>query len=234
MKIQQIITILIALLIVVLIIGAGVFLWMFLHPAPIAQTNNTGTGSQTPIGGTNPTQVVPSNTSNQTPTADPVKEFDVFVSTMGAKRLALAPVSTTTGTFGDIYKLYVGDIALSKKIQPGAVMFTIHAGSIDLNGDGVGEVVVYDDMPGLCGSGGCTIDVYKKKGSGWENILTTLGYEGVAVSNTKALGFSNLLFTVRGESASETTIQQYVWGGAAYGPDKAVGVWDGSAYRASF
>lgn len=67
---------------------------------------------------------------------------------------------------------------------------------IDLNGDGEEELLVYKNKErGYCGSGGCNLLIYEKKGKEFEKISKfTVVKTPVIVSDTKTNGFRDLIF----------------------------------------
>ena len=67
---------------------------------------------------------------------------------------------------------------------------------IDLNGDGEEELLVYKNKErGYCGSGGCNLLIYEKKGKEFEKISEfTVVKTPIIVSDTKTRGYRDLIF----------------------------------------
>jgi hypothetical protein len=229
MKIQKvIITIVIALIIALL--GVGVFTIWLLKTSPQQSSSQeeptVSTGGTTSIN-SNPTA---SGVTNAPAEPDPKKSYDTLFKSLGAVRLGYELVGSEEGHFGDVYKLYASDIALSKKVFPNATSFTIEVGSVDLDGDGINEIVVYENLPGMCGTGGCTIDVYKKHNTLYENILSTLGFETVGVSTGITSGYKDLLISHIGETGFMSSVVKYSFSGSAYAEIGSVATWDGQTF----
>jgi len=78
---------------------------------------------------------------------------------------------------------------------------TVQTDSYDLNGDGVLEVFVHGPE-GLCGSGGCEIQVFQQFGTVWQSIFDAYTYE-VEVLPTSTGGFHDLLVYLHGAIAGK-------------------------------
>lgn len=229
MNVQKII--ITSIIILVLALGGvlGVALWSNSGSKTPAQNEE----QQTPVGGTQ-TSTNGQQGSVVTPTTgaiDSKKEYDSLFSTLKARRLILELVGSPTGPYGSVYSLYSEDIALAKKIVPDASGYTMHMASTDLNGDGTAEVVVYEDLPGMCGTGGCEIDVYKKNGTTYELILSALGYEYIGVASSQTNGFTDLNLSHHGETGFMTNVVKYTWSGNAYNASSTVATWDGEQFK---
>jgi hypothetical protein len=88
----------------------------------------------------------------------------------------------------------------------GALMYK--AGSVDLDGDGVDEQLVYPAGPMLCGSGGCNLVVLQKEGNGWEKVSElSVTQLPVGVLETSTNGWRDLWVTVAGGGLPATTMK---------------------------
>ena len=207
-------------------------LWLqFGNKTPTQPSTNTQTPStNTQTGTQNPSTNTQTPSTNTGATVDIKKEYDKVFANLSAKRVSLELVGSADGHFGDVYKLYAADVELAKKLFPKATGYTIHIGSLDLNADGTAEVVVYEDMVGMCGSAGCPIDVYQKSGSTYKNILSTIGSEMVGAASSKTSGFTDLLISSRGETSFKSNLIKYSWNGSLYARANVVATWDGSTF----
>lgn len=249
MQTQKLIIIAIAVLGVLLVGVVGVGIWLRMQAAPETPgtnnplgsggtnepSTNTPGGTNTPVGGTSTTTTGGTQTGGtNTTTTIPVgqSEFSKLFSSLGITKLTLQLVGTTEGQFGAVYALYAGDLAVAKKMQPNAAGYPIHVAAADLGGDSASEVVVFEDMPGLCGSGGCSIEVFKKDGSSYVPILSTLGYEFIGTGSTKTGGYADLYIAMHGSGFGYMTrLVKYAWNGSKYVPGAAVAVWDGDSFE---
>lgn len=228
MNVQKIIiTILVVLLTALL--GVGAFsLWL------IRSSSASPTQEQPLTQGGNTADSTSGNTTSPSVTTpasfDLKKTYDTFFASLGATRVSYTLVGSEQGLYGDVYKLYAEDVAASKKMAPNAAGYTLEVGTADLDKDGTPEVIVYENLPGLCGSGGCPIDVYKKHETLYENIFSGLGSEIVGVSSQKTEGYADLLVSVHGDTGFMSNVTSYVWNGSAYQQAAVVATWDGAAF----
>jgi hypothetical protein len=70
--------------------------------------------------------------------------------------------------------------------------------SIDLNTDGNDEVLVYNDLPSFCGTGGCLLEGYRKQKGVWKKILSSLAYKEVASIDAPLGSYVDLVVSVQG------------------------------------
>ena len=101
----------------------------------------------------------------------------------------------------------------------------------DINGDGVDEALVLENLPGFCGTAGCPFDVYKKQGSQWVKIFSTLVQGNVGLSTNYVNSYQALLLVV--EANGQSSLEQYVWNGSSYQASAVVAVWNGSSFQLS-
>ena len=83
--------------------------------------------------------------------------------------------------------LYPPPVQLSDIIQHKAI-------SIDLNGDGVNEVVAYTEGSLVCGSGGCTSYILQKINSDWKIIGEFFPGHFFETNENQTNGFLNIYF----------------------------------------
>jgi zona occludens toxin (predicted ATPase) len=99
------------------------------------------------------------NTSNgTTSTATPKVTANTYADLFDkfqAHAITFERVSSAAGKYGDVYALYKDEVAFEKKENPKLGTYSIGVTSIDLNTDGNDEVLVYNDLPSFCGTGGC-------------------------------------------------------------------------------
>ncbi len=142
----------------------------------------------------------------------------------------LAVSSVNDPLLGAVYVLFGSDIAQDKKLYPQQGTFSMDMASVDLNGDGVPEVLVYENLHGYCGSGGCQVYVFVKQGSSWHALLTALGSEMVGVSVHKTNGYDDLLLSVPGAVGYQTQVQWYIFNGTSYQPGSVFAMWNGTSF----
>ncbi len=138
-----------------------------------------------------------------------------------AQAIVFDTVSASGGAYGPVYKLYADDIATAKKIFPKAKDFSLRMASVDLNDDGTDEVLVYEDLPGFCGTAGCPFDVYQKKLGDWQQLFSRLSIGEPALANVFTDGYRDLFISVQVDGYVSNMVQ-YVWNGKTYGPQRAV------------
>ncbi len=85
---------------------------------------------------------------------------------------------------------------------------------------------MYENLPDYCGSGGCTLDVYKETGGTWSKIFGTNGGGVVGLSNALTNGYLDLYLTV----GNATSVDRYVWTGSTYQFKEVMASWNGSDF----
>ena len=71
--------------------------------------------------------------------------------------------------------------------------------SVDLNGDGRPEIVLYLAGPTVCGTGGCTLLVFTPRGSGWRLVgSTSVTRTPIRASPARSAGWRHLIVHVAG------------------------------------
>jgi hypothetical protein len=249
MKLQ---TILIIWIVVMVLVGGGLFLW-FLTMEPYepsssspdaavplnGQGSNTfsgGSANTTPVstpGGSPSTQSPQDGTASSTASAMPVDidaQFKTLFENLSAEKIAFVPTSPSSAAYASIMAFYSQDIAAAKKAYPQQAVMTLDVASVDLDGDAANEVIVYENLPGFCGTAGCPLTVYKKQGSGWQTILDTVAYENIGIVGPTGGGFRNMLIPVHGDVGYQTKVERWVWSGSEYRPFGTEATWDGSAF----
>ena len=148
-----------------------------------------------------------------------------------AKKILFARVNSSTGDTGSLYSLYAKDVAEAKKMFPAQSDFSIGVALLDITDDGVAEALVLDDLPGYCGTGGCTLDIYKKQNGKWVSIYNVLAQGEIGLSNTITSGYQDLFLSVHTSGSPNTAVVRYVWDGKTYQPGEVMAVWDGTIFR---
>jgi hypothetical protein len=163
---------LIAITVTLALLGGVAWWYVTYQPSATPATQNQVNGiSNTP----NTTNVTVGTSSTQTKPVDLAAEYDAIFTKLGAAKISFTIVTSASASdsvFGSLYALYTPDIAAAKKL-PNAPTPVLEMASGDLNGDGTPEAIVYENIPGYsCGSAGCELDVYTKKGTKWQNVLS--------------------------------------------------------------
>ncbi len=229
MNIKQIVSIVIAIFIAIGI-GIGVYLFFVLKGLPSQQapvTNTQNTSGDTSVNIPNPTQV-------QSGTVQSQQQIDAAYVTLfgkiGAQKVKFNSVSSSAGESGAVYALYSADIAAARKMFPKLTSFPMNIALIDLNGDAVNEAVVWENLPGLCGSAGCPLELYTKVGGKWSQIYTGFSGSNVGLGASNG-GYADLFSAILGDDVGyESKIVKYSWDGAKYAPNGVVATWDGSQF----
>jgi len=93
---------------------------------------------------------------------------------------------------------------------------------VDLDGDGREDLLMLLDDPNWCGSGGCTLLVFRNQPDGFELVTeTSVTRPPIAVSNQRHAGWHDLLVNVGGGGLESGTVAlQY--DGTGYPPDPSV------------
>ena len=207
----------------------GVYL-LLLRPTGPSSPSEFGTfPSGTQGGGSAQTEVA---TSAQTPAtaADVEQEYERLLEKLSAKRINFVSVDSTAGELGSVYALYATDIKVARQLFPAAKEFPISIALVDLNYDGVEEAVVFEDLPGFCGSGGCTFDVYRKEKGKWVNIFSAVAGENAAISTVVRGTYVDLYLFTHGGLGYLTQAVRYEWTGSGYEAKASVAMWDGSQF----
>jgi hypothetical protein len=192
-------------------------------PAEEPAEETPATSNPTPIQPGTP--VTPAPTSTPSTGVDAAALYAELLDSIGAKKVDFSRVSS-----GEIYTFYADDVATAKKLYPDETDFSIGIANIELTGDKIAEVIVYEDLPGFCASGGCPIDVLKKEGEQWFSVFEGLGYD-VATTESSTNGYKNLIISMHGTSAGYMTeIGQFVFKGFNYELWNVIAVWGGSSF----
>lgn len=227
-------TLKIIVIVLVVLVAAGIGgIWYFLQPHTPATNTQNPTGGLPTIPGTN------GDTAGQTqdPNAGSAglnfeQSYNDLFKKLTAQKITFANVSAeSTGNVSKIYSLYKDDVAESKKLFPAATDFSIMVAASDLNGDGTAEVLVYENLLGFCGSGGCPLDILQLKNSEWIKVSNLVGGEIVGLANTSTNGYKDLFLSMRGDTGSESTIVRYSWDGSTYRQGATVAAWNGAAFN---
>lgn len=230
MQLQKIITVLIVLLSLILVGVVGIGAWFYMNrPASVpAETPNEEI--PLPPDGEIPSAPVPQQPVSQNPNetateADSEEQYALLFDSVGAIRIDFA-----LATSGEIYNLYADQVELAKQVDPNAGEFAIQIAMHDLNNDKVHEAIVYNAMPGFCGSGGCSFHVWRKGSAGWENIYEGLAYDTVGVTESTTGDYKNLLLSVHGGVGYMTQVLQFIFKDEAYQRWNLVAVWNGERF----
>ena len=224
----------IIVLIVVVAVGGGFTLWYLSQSHPSTQTTIA-----TPNGLPNVPQTTGNASSQTTTTAEqaapPIDQAYASIFTkLSAQKVAFVSVdASTTGTAANIYSLYAKDVAISKELYPTTTDFPIEVAAVDLNGDGVAEALVYEDLPGFCGSGGCALDIYQDKQGKWVKISGFFGAGEVGVSSSLTGGYHDLFLSVSGFAGAQNGLVRYAWDGTQYQPKETVATWGSTGFTLS-
>lgn len=229
-------TIKVAAIVLAVILLGGV-LWYFIVLRPLTTSitetpSSTNTETNPPAHSTTVSVSTnnPSTQTGQVLNVDVDKAYKELFGQFGATPVPFIVVSSATDKeYGSIYALYSADVSQSKKFFPEAGNYSIGVSLADLNGDGVREALVYENLPGYCGTGGCLFNVYQKQSGSWKQILSTLAGETVGVSDSSTNNFNNILVTTK---ASAAQVEMYVWDGSKYKSWQTVATWNGSKFVA--
>ena len=224
-------------LIVLLLVVFGIAAWVVLHPQPPIGSLSTQTPS-TGVSLNNQTTVTSSsggqnqNQPQTRGTLDIGQAYTDLFQKLLAQQADFVPVGSSAGATGGIYTLYANDVAAAQKLDPTSTSFPIEVSTVDLNADGVSEAIVYEDLPGFCGSGGCMLDIYQKQNGKWIKIFSTLASGGeVGLANNSTNSWLDLFITVPGAVGSEPNVMRYVWSDTTYKAAKATAVWTGTQFQ---
>jgi hypothetical protein len=235
---SRLIKILFILLGIIIVCAVGFWIWDWATsstPASPAQTvtsNGTQFPSQVSVGVSSSSQ---SQTQTTAPASQPASGIDSAYATLfaqfgGGGATFVRADASSTGDLGSIYALYAKDAGISEKVSPGAPDYFLDVALTDLNGDGTNEAIVFEDSPGLCGTGGCELDIYQKKGTAWNKVFTGLVQGDVGLSNVYVNGYQELYLTVdNGSPYSE--VARYDWNGTTYAAKALAAAWNGSSFQ---
>lgn len=88
---------------------------------------------------------------------------------------------------------------------------------VDLNGDGVNEVVVYARAQGTCGSGGCRTLILRWNGSSWSTVTgISIAKLPIRVLATKSHGWNDISVMVQGGGIIEPYEAVLRFNGSSY------------------
>lgn len=222
------------LLIGILSVGlAGWWLWSSLS------SNTPNDGQRAPDGTQFPIQDVPytprsgqngsqAQSSSQSP--DITAAFASLFSQVGATSVTMVKIdAASSGDSAAIYALYAGDVAISKEIYPKDSSYPMHVAFVDLNEDGTSEAIVYEDLPGFCGTVGCALDIYQKRAGTWSKIFDTVVQGEIGLLNVYVNSYRSLLLTTSA-GGSQSNAVPYAWDGKVYQPGTVVAAWDGTTF----
>ncbi|MEK7612814.1 MAG: hypothetical protein AAB449_01550 [Patescibacteria group bacterium] len=165
------------------------------------------------------------------PTIDSDALYAALFAKLGATKVDFAQISSANNNqYSSVFALYAQDVADYKKLFPQSPSPALGIAFKDLNGDVVSDAIVYENLSGIaCGSAGCAVEVYRKQGNTWNNILSTLGSDIVGVADSKTSGFNDLFISTDGE-AGAVLVVKYVWNGSRYERSSTAAIWNGSTF----
>ncbi|HEY6022298.1 MAG TPA: hypothetical protein VIY48_21310 [Candidatus Paceibacterota bacterium] len=230
----------------ILLVGAAaVFMVGYLVRQPANTPGNTSTtGNAQPVndytvGVTTGTSGASGTTSAQTQPGQSVPSYlapdistaysSIFV-TVGATPVSFARVqSAADPQFGSVYSLFKNDVAIAKQYAPGQDI-SIGMASVDLNGDGTPEVLVYEDLPSFCGTGGCELQVYTKGVSGYKKVFSIVAAGEVGLLGSITGGYQDLAISTNMGTDPHSVMARYTWRGSTYAFAKSLAVWNGQRF----
>lgn len=166
----------------------------------------------------------------QAPTApDLDSAYGALLQKLSARKINFARVSSTAGAEGSVYALFAADVAEAKKSFPNAKDFSLGVALADISDDGVPEALVFDDMPGSCGTAGCLFGIYRKTATSWLPIFE-LQVQSVALANVVTNGHTDLFLGIQGNQGYQTNIRRYAWEDNGYRYKELVATWNGTAF----
>jgi hypothetical protein len=213
--------IVISLVVLLLLAGSVVGVWYVTHPATapdITDTDNTDDGI------TIPSPHIPGSED-----AGKISGYPQLFAVLKATTLPFASVTSEAGEAGSVYALYRADIDTYKKSSK-ATTVPLDIALADLNGDHIKDAVVYENLGGFCGSGGCPIDVYIKQDEEWVGVLNTIGGKTIGISTAKNNSFLDLYISVAGTFTYQSEVVRFSWNDHEYQEVATVAIWDGSAF----
>lgn len=209
----------------IFVIIGGAIWWLVRPPTQSVQEGNMQSTGYAP---NRYTITVPGSSTPLVVDID--KEYAALFSNLSAKSVAFSLIDSATGKLAPIYALYENDITLSKKMMPAASSFALQVAFQDLNADGLEEIVVYESLPGFCGSGGCPLDIYTYSGSAWTQILSTIAAEKIGIAPSVSGGYKELFLTAGTDTEGRVTVVRYIWDGSQYAPGTEAAYWDGTKF----
>lgn len=213
--------IIIAIVILMLLGGSFLVWWFFISsPPPVPEQTNRPVSS---YGQTSVTLPIPGQQGESIVNLD--AEYDDLFQKLTVRKIAFTFINSSLDAEG-LYELYAQDIAETKKSFPAASDFVIGVALLDLNDDGSSEALVFESLPGICGTAGCPLDVYKKENDKWKNLFSvpTGAGENIGISNMRTNGYAELYL------GQENSIVRFTWDGSAYQEGEVVAVWNGTTF----
>lgn len=225
----------------VLVFAVLVFLaWYLLRPsvpaeptAPIGSTDSTSFGNagmvtRTSESGENQT----ASTQQSQPLLEIGQAYVAMYISFGAVPAVFNRVHAgSSGDEADIYSLYAKDREIAGQMYPSAQDLSIAVAMVDITGDGSMEAMVYHDMPGFCGTGGCDLDIYTKQQNKWVKVFTVFAASNnIGISNTLTQGYVNLYIPISKTGSPQTAIVRYDWDGTTYQEKLEVAEWNGTIF----
>lgn len=214
---------------VLLVVGAGLGLYLMLAKPATVETPAATPAQNTP---TDSSVTVPTHVqSTGDPSLDLDNAYTSLFNKIGAQRVSFVPVASANGEVGSVYALYSADVALAKKTFPKLTTFPINIALIDLNKDGAAEAIIWENLPGVCGSSGCPLEVYTKVSGTWTLLYSGQGGSTAGVSRVYTSGYADILLPITGDVAYQSKIVKYSWNGTKYAPNGVVATWDGTQFN---
>jgi len=206
------------------LLGGFILVWWMSRPntpAPSAQINQTPTSY--PSNQTSVETAAQNQTQAQT-AVDLNTAYNTLFQKILAQKIVFTQVRAASEDTSGIYSLYTQNIADTKKSFPAAVNLSVGIAITDLNEDKISEALVFENLPGTCGTAGCPFDIYRKENGKWVNIFSTLTGENVGISNTYTNNYVDLFI------ARENYVVRYTWDGKKYNPGEVMATWDGTTF----
>lgn len=209
----------------------GILFWL------LNKSSSTTPSTPTVQHSTSDFPVAPQNNSNSNPVSAPPQpvetgySIDSLFNILSAQKVSFTRVAAdASGSMAGLYDLYKKDKNIAKSLYPSNIDFSIGVSMVDLNHDGIQEAIVYEDLPGFCGSGGCTLDIYQRNQKGWNKIFSAISGPDVGIANSSTNEYSDLFFTVHGEIKPQSTLARYIWNNNQYNSKENVAIWNGSQF----
>jgi hypothetical protein len=154
------------------------------------------------------------------------QSYSEFFSELWATKVNFVPVTNGSGPAGSVYAMYAADITESQKSFPQEKTFSINIALVDVTDDDVVDAIVYNTLPGACGSAGCPLTIYKKDKNNWVNIFNAQTVGEIGLSNTITSGHVDLILTVQSGIRYPHVVTLFVWDGKTYQANNALGYWN--------
>ena len=206
------------------LLGGFILVWLMSKPntaAPSAQINQTPTSY--PSNQTSVETAAQNQTQAQT-AVDLNAAYNALFQKILAQKIVFTQIRASSEDTSGIYALYSQDIEDAKKSFPSAFGLSIGINMTDLNEDAMSEVLVFENLPGACGTAGCPFDIFKKEKGKLINIFSALTGENIGISNTYTNNYIDLFL------ARENYVVRYTWDGKQYNPGEVVATWDGTTF----